>query len=356
MPGGKRSGGRPCKKHRAGRPSKTTANPLTRAQIEDLSNILCACRRSGLDAANSLHIINRYLTSYCCKGGKSSANWERASRSLIEAYCSKTANADKSIRSVVSKLMLEVSGSMSIPRDQAHFIAAKGLLKRSSHGLILKCSVTSANIQELVQAANEQGPTGNETSDNAADPKLQNSFTMKNIFKRYKNRNGELAGKSLYKYCAGYWKEGTPAVPYFFGYHKRPTWPMSETFAKWTLILHCPWNSSPDETKRGHDNHVDALVAYLSTEDCRVPNDIWNEILRVKRKENEVSVDETAAVSGVDGDIAGVGLPTDNRTDDRLQDAAAATVAPHASDREQDFEDIQERLLHSLRKPPEDHN
>ena len=80
---------------------------LTRGQIEELSNILCACRRSGLDAANSLHIINRYLTSYCCKGGKSSTNWERASRSLIEAYCSRTGNADKSIRSVVSKLMLE---------------------------------------------------------------------------------------------------------------------------------------------------------------------------------------------------------------------------------------------------------
>ena len=89
---------------------------------------------------------------------------------------------------------------MSIPRDQAHFIAAKSLLKRSSHGLILKCSVTSANIRELVQAANEQGPIGNETSDTAADPKLQNSFTMKNIFKRHKTRAGELAGTSLYEY------------------------------------------------------------------------------------------------------------------------------------------------------------
>ena len=92
--------------------------------------------------------------------------------------------------------------------------------------------MTSANIQDLVQAANKQGQTGNEASDTAADPKLQNSFTIKNIFKRYKTRDAELAGKSLYEYCAGYWKEGTPAVPYFFGYHKRLTWPMSETFAK----------------------------------------------------------------------------------------------------------------------------
>ena len=49
-------------------------------------------------------------------------------------------------------------------------------------------------------------------------------------------------------------------------------------------------------------------------------------------------------------------LCPNHHTDDQLQDAAAATVAPHASDREQDFEDIQEKLLHSLRKPPEDHN
>ena len=70
-----------------------------------------------------------------------------------------------------------------------------------------------------------------------------------------------------------------------------------------------------------------------------MPHNIWNEILRVKRKENEVSVDESAAVSGMAGDIAGALSPTDNRTDDRLQAAAAATVALPAADCDKDFQD-----------------
>ena len=288
--------------------------PLTRPRIEEISNLLCACRRSGLDAANSLHIINRYLTSYCCKGGKNSAHWEKASRSLIDAYCSTSGNEGKTIRSVVSKIMLQVSGSMSMPRDQALFLAAKGFLKRSSHGAILKCSVTSAPIQDIAQAANGADVSTDTTSDSVADPKLQNSFTMKNIFRRYKGRGELLRDKTIYEYSAQCWKDGKDTVPQFFGYHTRPTWPMKETFAKWTLTLHRPWMHSPEETKGGHDNYVDALVEYLRMEDCHVPNKIWNEIMRVKRREHEVAVDESAAVSGVAGDVARAMSPTGDPT------------------------------------------
>ena len=49
-------------------------------------------------------------------------------------------------------------------------------------------------------------------------------------------------------------------------------------------------------------------------EDCHVPNKIWNEIMRVKRREHEVAVDESAAVSGVAGDVAGAMSPTGDPT------------------------------------------
>ena len=74
---------------------------------------------------------------------------------------------------------------------------------------------------------------------------------------------------------------------------------MSKTFAKWTLRLHRPWQASPEEVKGNHGTHVEALVEYLHDEECRVPDAIWNEILRVKRNENSVVVNNSVAVTGI---------------------------------------------------------
>ena len=78
---------------------------LTMEELEYISNLLCATNRYGLDAANSLHIVNRYLTSYCCKGGQSLGHWRDASQSLILAYCLHEGNENKTLRSM-AKLML----------------------------------------------------------------------------------------------------------------------------------------------------------------------------------------------------------------------------------------------------------
>jgi len=112
----------------------------------------------------------------------------------------------------------------------------------------------------------------------------------------------------------------------------------------------------PKEVLNGSDNmsdSVDALETYLLEEDCRVPDTIWNEILRVKRKENAVLVDNTSAVSG----NAGVLSPSNNRTDIRLAEAAdAAEVAISQAGQWAEYEDYDESMIGGLRKPPVDHD
>ena len=140
------------------------------------------------------------------------------------------------------------------------------------------------------------------------------------------------------------WSDKGDIAPMFFGYHARPTWPMTETFAKWTLRLHRPWRASHDEVKGNHETHVEALNEYLHDEECRVPDAIWNEILRVKRNENSVVVNDTVAVSGNPGVLS----PTDNRTNQQLEDAANHALTPNRRGEEEDFKDIDEQALISL--------
>ena len=319
---------------------------LTRVEIEHISNMLCAMKRSGLDPANSLHIVNRYLTSYCCKGGHSSAHWCNASQSIIMAYCSQEGNESKTLRSIVAKLMLEISQSMTMARDQALFLGAGGKLKK---GLtVVKTSVSATSTSDLSAAAAGQQDPGAPPFSETVDPKVQNRFNLLNIFKRYKQRSNTLSGLSVYEFSISHWKDGKELVPYFFGYYNIPKWPLCETFSKWTLILHRPWRTNPDEVKGHSETYAEALVEYLLTEECRVPDLIWNEILRVKRKEREVSVDASAAISG----NADVLSPSNERTDERLDDAAAAMPAPTGGENPHDFQDFTDHFVKNLRKPP----
>ena len=320
--------------------------PLTRLQIEEMSNLLCAAKRSGLNAANSLHIINRYLTSYCCKGGQSLGNWKQSSQLVIQEYCKRDGNENKRLRSIVAKLMLEISAAMTIPRDQALFLGGGGLLKRTSHGTIGKASVSSTTISEIPYAIASTHTTENVELDETQQ-KMKSRFTLTNIQKRYKSRHEQATNMSLYEWCIHCWKKDQTMVPQFFGYHTRPTWPMSKTFAKWTLILHRPWRRSPTEVLAEHALYVTALNEYFHMNECRVPYAIWNGVLRAKRNEKEVIVNGSVAIAGNPGALS----PTNDRTNEHLDDTADNALTPQGND-PTEFEDMNEQALERLRKPP----
>ena len=67
----------------------------------------------------------------------------------------------------------------------------------------------------------------------------------------------------VYSLLEGQLNHGTP----FFEYHTRPTWPMSETMQKWTLILHRPWIISPKEVLGQHALYIPALNEYFHMEE-----------------------------------------------------------------------------------------
>ena len=339
-------------------PSLPDTTRLTRKELEEKSNLLCAAKRSGLDSANSLHIVNRYLTSYCCKGGQSSGNWRESSQCVMDEYVNRDGNENKTMMSIVSKIMLEVSRALSLPRDQALFQCGGGMLKRSTAGRVYKASVSSVRIDDLANSVTT-GPDVSGIIDKAEAAEIQKSkksFTLQNIIRRYRQRGQENASMSLYEFCIFCWKDGHEVVPMFFGYNKIPQWPMNEVFSFWNLVLHKPWMEHPKEVMNGSahmSDSVNALVTYLLDEGCRLPDTVWNEILRVKRKENAVVVDNTSAVSG----NAGVLSPSNNRTDIRLAEVAdAADVAISQAGQWAEYEDYDESMIGCLRKPPVDHD
>ncbi|EJK44668.1 hypothetical protein THAOC_36777, partial [Thalassiosira oceanica] len=295
-------------------------NPLplkSRSEIEHMSNLLCAAGKSGLDPSNSLHIVNRYLTSYCCKGNQSSGHWRDAARAVINDYCSKGGNENKTLHSVVAKVMLDISQSISVSRDQASFMATQGIMKRSSLGEIKKCSVSSVLVREMGSVLQQEQPNA------APDSSATSSFNLPNIFRRYKNRPASLSHLSIYDFVIRHWKMGNQL----------------------------PWRSDPTEVLAGQESYAIALEMYLREDTCRVPHMIWNEILRVQRKERAVVVDSSAAVSGVAGN-AGALSPTDERTDPRLESAVDEIPQLPGGENPYDIPDFDENLVRQLRQAP----
>ena len=104
----------------------------------------------GLEKHNGAHICEEYLTSYNCKGGEASVNWDASSKAITDEYCSRNGNETRTLRSLVSKHMNEVTNGMSITRDQSQFLLGGGHLKRNSIGTPRKCSVNTMNFEDFV--------------------------------------------------------------------------------------------------------------------------------------------------------------------------------------------------------------
>ena len=102
---------------------------------------LLATGMGGLEHHNGVYIAEQYATSYTCKGGESSANWEATSAAITDEYCNRECNEARTLHSLMGKHMNEITNGMSITRDQSQYILGGGKMKRSSIGTPLKCSL-----------------------------------------------------------------------------------------------------------------------------------------------------------------------------------------------------------------------
>eukprot|EP00956_Cyclotella_meneghiniana_P021654 scaffold39661_cov63-Cyclotella_meneghiniana.AAC.14 len=81
-----------------------------------LFNIHTSHRREGA------LIVEEYVAGYQCKEDKSSAEWEASSRAVTEEYCSREGNGQKTLASLISKHVGEITGGMSDSKDNGVFI------------------------------------------------------------------------------------------------------------------------------------------------------------------------------------------------------------------------------------------
>ena len=242
---------------------------------------------------------------------------------MNETYCNDEANADKTVRSLIAKLMSDVLKSSSVPGQQARFALAGGLYKRSTSGSFLKCSVNSIDIDQLaVIAKKDQKKDSGDTKDvdgtNDSAQKEDMSINFHNICEQYRRRTQ--TNLNIYTFCSKHWSKNKTYVPMFFGYKTQASWPPDETFSKWSLALFKPWIKSIEETKSGFDSYSEALCEFMY--DDLFPNLKRAEILRVKRRETGVDLSHNTLGAGNDNFS-----PTKDRTVNANEDALAANCS-----------------------------
>ena len=143
--------------------------------------------KGGLEQYNAERIIERYMTSYQCKGGQSSSEWKQTQKTITNEYCKRDGSQNKRIRSLISKHMVQITGGESFTRDQAQFQLGGGVLTMTDiRGSILKCSVSTVPADQLGEKESSM------------------SFNWINVLRRYKGRGINLAEVNLYKYVAKY--------------------------------------------------------------------------------------------------------------------------------------------------------
>ena len=311
--------------------------------LEEFSNNLVASGVAGLEHNNSAYLCDKYLSKYMTKTPTASKEWEAASRSVTEEYVTREGNENKTLHSLVARHMSEVTKGLSFPRDYAHFVLGGGKLVRNSAGSPLKCSLTSQTLESIAPPE----PTDAATAD-ASNTRFP-PFTWKNAKKRYSKRvgNDEL---ELYSWCALHWVPRKTCVVQFFGYHDKPSWPLPESYSKWTLALYKPWRGKPEETLGDHATYASSLEAYLSDPQSCIPRQTWVQIQRAKRNEIGVDLSEGDATTG-----APAYTPTEQTERSNTAHTAAAAAADsacagaHAMGHE-DPQDLPDSLFNSLRK------
>lgn len=208
-----------------------------------------------------------------------------------------------------------------------------------STGTPYKCSVTHIDIDRLGEV-DEDGNT-----DNGA--KSEKAFHWDNIKRKYSSRDLSILGDmDVFTYCSRCWEPNRNIVPQFFGYLDKATWPLDETYSKWTLILFKPWKKKAEEVKGSYESYAEALEAYMKDDNCRLPARKLNEILRAKRNEKSIDLDAGDEITGVNHFT-----PTDEdeRQNEQYAEAVEAADLPsNHDDHSDEFEDMDEALHNRL--------
>ena len=270
-------------------------------------------RMGGLEQHNGTFVVLNYICGYACKGNSNPRHTNMILSNITDAYCCREDTSNKTLRSLIGKHMNQISGSISISRDQSQFMLSGGKLKHNSAGTPRKCSVSSIPVDFLVD--NNEAPA--------------QRFEWTNIKHRYIAREDELEQINLYTYCCKHWNQNDKRPVQFFGYDDTVSWPMTETFSEWMLTFYHPWRDIEDLKSDG------SFRTKLEANLVCLPPQKRAEIERAKRK---ISVDLSEGGNLIYGGVES--SPTETRDNDRF-DAAINVMDLYDNiniDQDNDFE------------------
>ena len=106
------------------------------------------------------------------------------------------------------------------------------------------------------------------------------------------------------------------------------------------LTLFKPWRKSVDELKHHDGTFKSAMMTYMF--DSNFPKRILAAILRVKRNDKAVEVDESPLFHQP------FGTPTSDRENEKFNSAMDAVVSPPSQENEEEFEDMDQTMFNNL--------
>ena len=192
-----------------------------------------------------------------------------------------------------------------------------------SSSFVRGCSVSSIDLSELSSEKQDSGDSSNSFKLSSLKKSYTDYVRKKPVYEQHLN---------LYKYTAKKFN----CVPNFYGYQNIPCWPMDEDFAKRTLFLYIPHDSTSLLPVDG--SYAKRLEAELNHP--QFPASLLARLLRLKNKYS-IKVDDEVAIPVEGGDNVS---PTVNRENTEYD--AVAEVADGIADdtitieQDMDFGDV----------------
>ena len=194
----------------------------------------------------------KYISGYACKGGCTTEDLIHVFKHLLEV-----SNENTGMKSVAQKLIMKIIGFVDVSAAAVDYM--------NTGGKLYHCTRRWKRI----------GLSGYRTLDKSG---VDGNITKSGVLDKFLSEKRRLVDPeiSLWDWakqcdCPAHFKCGSDHVPLFTGTFTKPTWPVTEEFAKARLMIHSKgtWYK-PEDLKDNHDTYVDAFAEFLDSQYCPI--------------------------------------------------------------------------------------
>ncbi|XP_066914121.1 uncharacterized protein [Clytia hemisphaerica] len=269
-----------------------------------------------------LMALLRYITQYACKGAKSTDDFIRLYKHLLDV------NSDvASVRSIAQQLILKIIGLIDMPAAAVDFLNCGGRL--------FHCTRQFRRIGlSGFRAINSKFSDGDATKETPLEKFLSEKRRI-----RYPNM-------TLYNWaqiCVCTPKCAKNHVPVFTGIPTLPIWPLEEDYCKGQLMIHSlgTWENVND-LKNGKDSYLESFMEFLESDLCPM---IVKELVKKKKLEHDKKLerDRQRAKKRKNLDVDDSSIDHESGSEDEFENEIRNEhefLRYLAENRPQDFEDL----------------